>query len=291
MTCTAGYYIKIPAIMDFPMKSMSGVLGALWHQDENQQLWAIMSQAWTIVRDQVGDGSKARRDEFFLILLQKLPIPSPATYLEDHGWKVNMNEAGFLTLERVPNPPPVQSINAAGTSVEELVAYVLDSGFAGGHKVKLNASLATFLGGSTQQDANGAPQWQTPAYAKFPDPKIRVAEKKKRRFEMRTIANPKGGARLHSEVQDAHMTYPSNEVRVNEPAVVVNEPNAVNGPFAHFSATSTMQQDAPSAGPSSNISSTSMANYTTPPIEGSYNAFRAGANQHATLPPFDSAGY
>lgn len=181
------------------MKVISAVLGELWRNDLNQPLWALIAQAWTMVRDQVGD-VKARRDEFFRILCDHLPIPSPITYLEDHGWNIKMNEEGALGLERLPNPPLVQSLASAGLisstlSAEELIVLAQDQGYAMDYKPDLNASSGTFLGRSPQQ---------LPAYATFPDPKARAAKNKKHRFELRarmegTVAN------LQADIAHAHM--------------------------------------------------------------------------------------
>jgi hypothetical protein len=187
LTCYVGHYTQIPALKGLPMMAMSGVLGDLWRQDLNQSLWALIAQAWTAIRDQVGD-VKARRDEFFQVLFDHLPIPSPATYLEDHGLSVKMNEAGVLTLEHLPNPPMVQSLVSAGLisptlSSEELIVLAQGQGFALDYKPGMNASSATFLGRSVQQRND---QRQVPAYATFPDPRIRVTKNKKRRFELQT---------------------------------------------------------------------------------------------------------
>jgi len=269
------------------MKVMSGVLGDLWHQDLNQSLWTLIAQAWTTIRDEVGD-NKARRDEFFNVLFDHLPIPSPATYLEDHGLSVKMNEAGVLTLERLPHPPLVQSLVSAGLvsptlSAEDLVAFAQCHGYALGYKPDMNASSGTFLGRSVQQRNKS---FQVPAYATFPDPKIRVTKNKKRRFELQTRTT---ASNLRAEINNVHMAESSNEAPADDVTAVSSGRDEFYYGIATFAVNTMLSPKTDTASPLHHVAPEPMVTYTNNTILPNWNPFSLGADPDATLPSFDES--
>jgi len=275
------------------MMSLSPALGKLWKQDANQPLWTLMAKAWTLIRDQVGS-VEAPRDEFFKILCPALHIPSPATYLEDHGWKVDLNEAGVAVLMRIPDAPPVQSLVNAGLvdptlSVHDLISYAKDSGYAVNYKPEHNTTSSTFLGLSSQQDTKQADHQQVPAHAMVSDHDIRVAEKKKRRAKQQTGNKSSAVQSLQAQIAVAHDVNTYNNGPAYEPRFIDEESAQIYDNIAALMIANLTQQDTETARSTSNTVAQPVENPMNDPVMPGWKPFRLGADEDVTLPQFDPA--
>ncbi|KAF2820003.1 hypothetical protein CC86DRAFT_255634, partial [Ophiobolus disseminans] len=180
------YYYQIPDLRGYTMKACSPSLSLLWNQDANQQLWDLMAKAYTIMRDQ----EKLSCKDFMNSVGPALNIPSPATYLEDHGWKFTLLEVDEIQLVRMPDALPVQSLVSAGLvdpaiSVDDILRCAQFKGPSSGYKPEQYAT-STFLGHSIQQAPEQADQRQAPVHTMLSVHDIRVAEKKNRRAKLQT---------------------------------------------------------------------------------------------------------
>nr|Q9Y8D1.1 RecName: Full=Mating-type protein MAT-1 [Curvularia cymbopogonis]AAD33445.1 mating type protein MAT-1 [Curvularia cymbopogonis] len=163
------YYIAIPAFKQWPMKKLSNLISLLWDRDPNKSLWSLMAKAWSNIRDQVGK-DQAPLDEFFDIICSHLKLPDPASYLDLHGWILIVNDQGDPTL--------VESIDSKSASVgsshidlalsvEDIIAFVRNAGYAPTYIPNDNITSPTFLGQlanspALEEDQAVAEEYDTP---------------------------------------------------------------------------------------------------------------------------------
>lgn len=130
------------------MKKLSNPLGTMWESDPNKSLWSLLAKAWSIMRDQVGKDNVPLHD-FFQLICPHLNIPPPETYLEEHGWKIILDNEHGPRLTRHPLFDPttmnVGVCTAEALSVEDVITYCQNSGYAQDFKGSKNANSATFL--------------------------------------------------------------------------------------------------------------------------------------------------
>ncbi|KAH9868249.1 CDK-activating kinase assembly factor mat1 [Plenodomus biglobosus] len=141
------YYISIPVFKSFPMKLLSQPIGMIWEADPNKSLWSLMAKAWSTIRDQIGKDN-APLDQFFGIVCPFLNMPTQETYLELHGWTLTVNKEGVPSLSRDESfePAPVRSeATETPLSVEDIITYAKNKGYAADYVTDPNAASATFL--------------------------------------------------------------------------------------------------------------------------------------------------
>ena len=135
------------------MKKLSGPLGMMWESDQNKALWSLMTKAWSIVRDQISK-EKASLSVFFSIMCPYLNIISPETYFERLGWELTLDKENNPSLSRV-SVPALESldigINVSTLSVEDIILHCQSMGYAQEYVFDMNNLSSTFLAPSTQE--------------------------------------------------------------------------------------------------------------------------------------------
>jgi hypothetical protein len=153
LTVAPGYYISIPVFKLWPMKKLSYLLGQLWEVDPNKPLWSLMAKAWSEMRDQCGKAN-VPLDEFFDIICPRLNLPSPDTYLEDQGWKIDLTQGESPILSRDQSVQPSASFGTRfgdmTLSVEDITSICQTAGYALDYKPDRNTTSPTFLGRSVE---------------------------------------------------------------------------------------------------------------------------------------------
>ena len=246
------------------MKKLSGLIGALRDCDPNKSLWSLMTKAWSTIRDQVGK-DKAPLDHFFSIICPYLNIPSPEEYLQRLGWNFFIDRNGAPAISRdqddLPHPSEVGA-EATALSVEDIIDYCQDMGYAQGYVADQNLASSTFLGHTASM-------------------RQRLAVKKQRRAQ-RQVARDTGMA---AEVQEQWLNaaiadgfrIPDNR---NEMHSFARECDSADQAFYNNLESALTDQEMITDDDAVKQSQDTAFNFNEDP-------FRVGANHGATLPVFD----
>jgi hypothetical protein len=298
LTVVVGYYLTIPVFKLWPMKILSNLLGQLWEVDPNKSLWSLMAKAWSEMRDQIGKNN-VPLDQFFKIICPLLNLPSPETYLEGQGWKLEINQEGIPILLRDPTAQPPASLITEFAdmplSVEDITSICQTMGYAQGYVPGRNTASSTFLGRSLLRSSqkSARPLYMTAAgFVQNAKVVKRKDNRKDNRKDKRETAGQSGmGLMLREQIINAHGGKPSSVPHADEPSNTVAEPsgfyNQMAALFTHH-----MSQDASQTVHSSaqNATATLVTNTSSHPVFTDRSAFRRGADENATLPPFHPFG-
>jgi hypothetical protein len=292
LTVAAGYYLTIPVFKLWPMKTLSNLLGQLWEADPNKSLWSLMAKAWSAMRDQIGK-DKVPLDQFFQIMCPYLNLPSPDTYLAGQGWKLEINYEGSPILLRDPTAQSLASLSAEFAdmplSVEDITSICQTVGYAQGYVSGRNTTSSTFLGRSIYHSTpKTARQPSMTAAGSVQD--ARVTKRNKRSNKRETAGKSGTGLMLREQIINAHGADTSSLPHADEPSSTVAEPS----PFYDQLATLLTNHIAHDASqtlnpPTQNVTTTVLTNTSSPPIFTDQGAFRRGADEDVTLPPFHSS--
>lgn len=303
----SGYYITIPMFKPWPMKKLSNLIGLLWEADPNKSLWSLMAKAWSTIRDQIGK-DQAPLDQFFRIICPHLKLPDPASYLEIHGWILNVNGEGDPTISRSADSE-FASIGTGNTdmalSVEDIITYVQSLGYAHGFILDDNKPSSTFLGQSVSStlEKNTSAISATQATSKAAHARFLV--RNKRRAKRQAVRNASYRASLDQDILIAHQLDPApvdNHVPdcYSTTAPVLNQsPNQFYDGLTTLLSDQipTIQDDAVHLDNAhlfndcslpGDVSFMNIDDFTTNmPNLIDYDAFRLGADEDVTLPIFD----
>lgn len=133
------------------MKKLSQPLSTLWESDPNKSKWAMMTKAWSIIRDQIGKG-KAPLDVFFKIVCPLLNIPSPQTYFEELGWYLYPDNNGNPQAKCSPELAKAAQPGEAeeSYSVEDLIHFSQTRGYAPSFRLRPDSASSTLMIASTR---------------------------------------------------------------------------------------------------------------------------------------------
>jgi hypothetical protein len=222
-----GYYITIPIFKQFPMKKLSNLVGQLWEVDPNKSLWSLLAKAWSAIRDQVGKDNAPLTD-FFLIICPYLKVPSPETYLEDHGWMLKLNNEGSPVLCRDADAVPTATLSAGFAdmtlSVEDITSICQTAGYAQNYVPKQDLTSSTFLGCSVNPTLKKSAQQPSTTQAVSTVQRMRVAARNHRRARRATAAA------LRQQIAIAHGADPNIPITAYETDVVDDEPEEPEEP-------------------------------------------------------------
>ncbi|RAR00702.1 DNA binding protein with alpha box domain [Stemphylium lycopersici] len=300
------YYITIPMFKQWPMKKLSNLIGLLWEADPNKSLWSLMTKAWSTIRDQIGK-DRAPLDQFFNLICPHLNLSDPASYLEIHGWDLNVDKEGDPTISR--NATSKSASIGAGRagmalSVEDIITYVQSMGYAHSFVPSINTTSSTFLGQSVNSSFEKNNSAIAVAQGSSPVVQGRVLARNKRRTK-RQIARDTGyRANLERDITNAHKTEPPQIFEYtpecySTTAPVPNfDPNPfydgltgiLSGPVHNNQCDAGLLIDSHlfnDPGLSGNTPYTAMNDFATSmPSLVDHEAFRLGANEYVTLPTF-----
>jgi hypothetical protein len=265
------------------MKTLSNLLGQLWEQDPNKSIWSLMAKAWSAMRDQIGK-KNVPLDQFFQIICPYLHILSPATYLAHHGWKLEYNEEGYPILSRNPTSQSFESSSVGfidtTLSVEDIISVCQSMGYAQDYVSDHNATSPTFLAGPIENK----PQQQPSTQAGGSVQSMRVAARNKRRAKRQTARESGGMPALEQDIINAHDVATDSMYQDDSRKDIDLESNEF---YQHFTS---MLADYNGQGqpqtfrqPGNTASALAMTNMTD------LSAFRLGADENATLPPFGAS--
>jgi hypothetical protein len=283
LTLAAGYYISIPVFKVWPMKKLSNLVGQLWEKDPNKSIWSLLAKAWSTMRDQIGKDN-VPLDRFFQIMCPYLDIPSPDTYLELQGWNLEINDEGSLTLLRDPGSELLVSSSAGfidmTLSVEDIISVCQTMGYAQDYVPDLNTTSPTFLARSNQGSVQD----------------MRVAARNKRREKRKTARESGAATALRQEIDTVRNAFSDNSFQEDEHkgtgdvslkfhnrlTELLTDPHALNNIIAQGQLHNS--HVVPSQDPASR-----QLQLSDLYMQADYNAFRLGADENATLPPFGAS--
>jgi hypothetical protein len=301
LTLATGYYISIPVFKLWPMKKLSNLLGQLWEADPNKSLWSLMAKAWSAMRDQLGKAN-VPLDKFFDIICPRLNLPSPDTYLQDQGWKLDVNSGESPILSRDYSVQPSASFSAGigdmPLSVEDITSICQTAGYAQYYMPDLNTTSSTFLGRSVEQQAAASGQG------------ARVTKRNNRRNKRETARQSGAMPMLREQIGNAHGIDTGSPSRAIEPSGTVAESTQFYNQLASLLSNGMAQdqnqtnqlpvqdqnhtdqfpfqhQNQIGQHPDQGNTAIFAASDASLHVSTHWNAFRLGADENATLPPFD----
>lgn len=252
-----------------------------------------MAKAWSAIRDQIGK-DKAPLDQFFQIICPYLDLPSPETYLESQGWKLDTSQEGSPILSRKPTTQPSASISAGFTdmtlSVEDITGICQSMGYAQGYVTDPSSTSPTFLGCSVNHSTEKKTRKQIPTPAVGSVQDARVAARNKRRTK-RQIARQSGTVpALREQIFHAHGTSTNSMYSVNESNRAVAESSQFYDELASLLTNHNGQDEIDSLSClNDDIAAEFVMNTGDSTLFTDWSAFRLGADENVTLPSFDSA--
>ncbi|PSN70060.1 MAT1-1-1 mating-type protein [Corynespora cassiicola Philippines] len=279
------YYLDIPAFKSHAMKKLSRPMSNIWNADPNMTLWILLTKAWSKIRDQIGKDD-APLNDYLAIVCPYLQIPSPESYLDCLGWEFGYVD-GNPSVRRVSNPPPKSvgtGVAATGLSVEDIISYCKSTGFAEPYVLDMNITSPTFLGQSLNTPVGMNPPDKTTIATEVHVHNKRVAAKNQRRAKRQDMRDIGRAPELQEEIAYAHATGGA-DLPLDE--------TFVQGVDAHHRELSEALFNTMIDSYNNTILPNDF-NFNQPlnnmPVD--WSAFRVGADESATLPPFDpSNGY
>jgi hypothetical protein len=274
------------------MKTLSNLLGQLWEQDPNKTLWSLMAKAWSAMRDQIGK-KKVPLDQFFQIICPYLNILSPDTYLERHGWNFKINEEGTPTLSHNPTSRSSESSSVGFTdttlSVEDIISVCQSMGYAQDYIPDHSATSPTFLAGSTLQSVENMSQQQLSTPAKGSVQNMRVTARNKRRAKRQTARESGGMPALEQQIINAHDVATDSMHQEDDRRGIELDTNEFYQHFTAMLAEHNAQGQTQIFGQPSDTASALATTNSSLPVMTDFGAFRLGADENATLPPFGAS--
>jgi hypothetical protein len=264
------------------MKKLSNLVGQLWEKDPNKSIWSLLAKAWSTMRDQIGKDN-VPLDHFFHIICPYLNIPSPDTYLELQGWNLEINAEGSPTLSRDPDSESIASPSAGfidtTLSVEDIISVCQTMGYAQDYVPGPNTTSPTFLARSTRGSVQD----------------LRVAARNKRREKRKTARESSAAMALRQEVENAHNVFSDSSFHHddqnatggvstdfhNRLTELLTDPHAINNIVAQGQLHGYIAPSQTAASRQQQLSGLYM--------QADYSAFRTGADENATLPPFGAS--
>jgi hypothetical protein len=251
-----------------------------------------MTKAWSAMRDQVGK-DKVPLDKFFHIVCPYLNIPSPDTYLERQGWKLEINEEDSPILSRDPNSQSFTSSSAGFTdmtlSVEDIISVCQAMGYAQDYVSDHNATSPTFLARSTFQPVEKKSQQQLSTQVGRSMQDMRVAARNKRRAKRQTARESGGVPALRQQIINTHDAISDRMYQDDRRNGIDGESTQFYNQLTALLANHDAQGQPQVFGQPSDTASVLATNDPSFSIINDWSAFRLGADENATLPSFGSS--
>ncbi|KAL6712588.1 hypothetical protein ACN47E_000465 [Coniothyrium glycines] len=286
------YYITIPAFKPWPMKKLSNPMGIMWEADSNKSLWSLVTKAWSTIRDQIGK-DKAPLDQFFRIICPFLNIPSPDSYLEVNGWSLSVDNDGRPTLSRCEHPSAVTTragFADMAVSVEDIITYCQSMGYAQGYIADTSASSATFLGHSQSQISRKNSGSSSVMEATAAVHEARVVARNKRRAHRQNVKKQEMIPVLQQQIVEAHLTDRTQSSSLGHNGYLDEQTAPFYDDLANLLSDHLSQLPNDTDTPHDTAPLAPMFDMDAPLI-GDWNAFRNGADQTVTLPPYDHLNF
>nr|BAP25502.1 mating type protein 1 [Pseudopyrenochaeta lycopersici] len=283
------YYISIPVFKPWPMKKLSNLMGAIWEADPNKSLWSLMAKAWSTIRDQIGK-DKPPLDQFFRIICPYLNMPSPETYLELYGWDIIISKEGGPMISRDLTTEPAAVSGGmvdSAISVEDIISYCQSIGYAQEYVSSTTTTSPTFLGLSIKQAAGKSPRAKVTTQKAGLAYESRVIARNKRRAKRQSARHTGISPSLQAQIFHTHASNETDSIRKVDTQVLDNKISPFYENLADLLTDHLNNGQDNNRNISSNIESDSIAFRSDTPAWTNWNAFRAGADENATLPSFD----
>jgi hypothetical protein len=260
----------------------SGPISTMWKEDPNESVWILITKAWSMIRDQLSERSlpPVSLQEFVNIICPYLNIPSPALYMEGMGWEFKVSADGSQTLTRIFTTTAESfdvGVQNATLSVQDIISYCQSAGYAQDYVFDTTVASSTFLAHSadTTTGMNSSKRTTVPTLGCLHNE--RVAGRNKRRNKRQNIRNTGIAPAMQRQIATTHIT--------ELPAPMLEVVSAYDGPVYddgqfYEELTTFLLSNCPQP----DINEAAITDETF--IDT--GAFRAGADEHATLPPWDS---
>jgi hypothetical protein len=257
----------------------SGPISKMWNEDPNQSVWALIARAWSMIRDQLSERSlpQAPLQEFVNVICPYLNIPSPAIYMEGMGWELDVDAEGSPSLTRVFTTTAESfdvGVQNATLSVQDIISYCQSVGFAQDYVFDTTVASSTFFAHSadTTTGKNRTKRTTIPTLGCLRNE--RVAGRNKRRNKRQNIRNTDIALAMQRQIATTHITELSTPM-LEDIVPAYNGPLRDDGQF-YQDLTAFLLSNFPQP-----IFDTATITNETSVDTG---AFRAGADEHVTLP-------
>ena len=261
----------------------SGPISMMWKQDPNESVWILIAKAWSMIRDQLSEHSlpPASLQEFVNIICPYLNIPSPAVYMEGMGWEFKVSADGSQTLTRIFTTTAESfdvGVQNATLSVQDIISYCQSVGYAQDYVPGTTVASSTFLARSanTTTGTNTSKRTTLPILGCLRNE--RIAGRNKRRNKRQNIRNTGIAPAMQRQIATTHIT--EQPVPMLEDVVPAYDGPAYDDGQFYDELTTFLMTNCPQPG----INEAAI----TDEMFADTGAFRAGADEYAILPPWDS---
>jgi hypothetical protein len=208
------------------MKMLSNPMATLWDQDPNKPQWALVTKAWSTIRDKIGK-EKAPLGKFFEIVSPVMGLPAPKDYLQTFGWSLAFDAGGKLHVTRGFDPSlDTLRIDSPNMSIADIISYCQTMGYAQEYVFDSNSPASLF-------EVHLVPQ--TTLELDLQMHNERIARRNARRERREQVRNSSRMAELRERIAYAHslsetaLSEPTPEPELSDTTISINVPT-MNAP-------------------------------------------------------------